>query len=117
VIKIVFVFVCLFLYSCGKNEPQTLTISYKIEETTTATPAYTVTYSTETATQTEGPITSTNWASPSIKKLVGEVATLTLDGGSGIGSFFMRIYVSGVLVKEETMDNPFGPKTISVIVE
>ena len=102
---------------CKKTEPQPYSVSYKIEETTNSTPAYTVSYSTENATQTEGPITLGQWSSPVVKKQPGESVTLTLDGGSGAGSFIMRIYANGALLDEETMDNPYTPKTISVTLQ
>lgn len=115
-----FLFIALFafaFFSCKKDEPQPYNVSYKVTETTTATPAYTVSYSTENATQTEGPITAANWSSPTVKKLPGEIATLTLDGGSGAGSFIMQIFSNGVLLTEATMDNPYSPKTISVTLQ
>ena len=79
--KIIFiVFGAILFFACKKSEPQPYNVSYKIEETTTATPAYTVTYSTENATQTEGPITFANWSSPTVKKMPGELVSLSLEG-------------------------------------
>jgi len=116
--KIIFiVFISVLFFSCKKSDPVPYSVSYKIEETTNSTPAYTVTYSTENATQTEGPITFANWSSPTVKKMLGESVTLSLDGGSGAGSFILRIYANGVLLEEETMDNPYSPKTISVTLQ
>ena len=115
--KIIFILFFAIIFSCKKEEPKSFSVAYKIIETTTAVPAYIVAYTTENATQTEGPITFANWSSPTIKKLEGETVSFTLDGGSGTGSFIMRIYANGVLLEEQTMDNPFGPKTISAIVQ
>ncbi|MEW6467522.1 MAG: hypothetical protein AB1458_01280 [Bacteroidota bacterium] len=110
-----YMLLCAFaLASCKKEDDPPYSIMYRVEEITTSTPAYTVSYAAESATQTEGPIVSNKWSSPSIKKRAGEVASLTLDGGSGTGSFILRIYVNGVPLVEDTMDNPNGPKTISI---
>jgi hypothetical protein len=78
-------------------------------------PSYSVKYSSfSNTTKTEGPITASSWVSPKIddRKSDSQVL-LTLEGGSG-GSYKMFIYVDGRLEKEDRMDDPYGPKTISV---
>jgi hypothetical protein len=102
----------LFLtWSCKKKEP-TAVVIYKVSETTSATPAYTVTYSTENTTKTEGPVTASSWSSTGIEKHNGDHVTFTLDGGTGTGSFNFSISVNGVVTLSDHLDNPNGPKTI-----
>jgi hypothetical protein len=111
---ILFVLLSL-LVSCKKEEP-TAVITYKVSETTTSTPAYTVTYSAENSTKTEGPLTSASWSSPGIKKKNGDHVVFTLDGGTGTGSFNFSIYMNGVLQITDHLDNPNGPGTIELDV-
>ncbi|HEY6163234.1 MAG TPA: hypothetical protein VI112_18545 [Bacteroidia bacterium] len=99
-------------FSCKKKEEPTAVVSYKVSETSSAQPAYTVTYSADNVTKTQGPITSDSWSSSGYEKHNGDHVTFTLDGGTGTGSFTFSIYVNGVMTVTDHLDNPFGPKTI-----
>jgi hypothetical protein len=52
--------------SCKKEEP-TAVVTYKVSETTTSVPAFTVSYSAENSTKTEGPIMASSWSSPGVQ--------------------------------------------------
>ena len=111
---VIFIFSLLtvVMVSCKKEEPSAV-ISYKVSETSSAVPAYTVTYSAEGITKTEGPITTPSWTSSGHTMNNGDQASITLDGGTGTGSFSFSIYKNGILQVNATFDSPFGPKTIT----
>ncbi|HEX8516626.1 MAG TPA: hypothetical protein VF868_10530 [Bacteroidia bacterium] len=100
------------LFGCRKETLHK--VIYKVI-VTAGTPTYSVKYSSaENSTQTAGPLTASKWVSPEINdRKSGNVVSLTLEGGSG-GSYMMYIYVNGRLHAEERMDDPYGPKTLSV---
>jgi hypothetical protein len=111
------IFTVLSFASC-KKEPdpdKQARVTYKVEETSSATPSYTVTFSGEgNASQSEGPITAASWTSPIIRdKERGDFVSFTLESTSGSGSFKMKIFMNGVLWQEEQVDIPFTPKTVS----
>ena len=99
--------------SCKKQEDPSYSVVYKVSVTNTGTPSYTTIYTAANATQTEGPITSFSWTSQTFMKKTGAHVTLTVDGGSGSGTFSFAIYVEGVLQVSDSFDNPNGPKTIT----
>lgn len=105
----------LLLSACKKEEKKHMVI-YKVT-VISGNPAYSVNYSsTKNTTRTEGPITALSWTSPQIDdKRDGSSAFLKLQGGNG-GSYKMFIYVDGYLEREERMDDPYGPKSIEVVI-
>lgn len=112
-------FILLFtlaLISCKKDDPEKQArVTYKVIETSSATPSYTVTYSGESnATRTEGPITADSWTSSTITdKERGDFVSFTVESTSGSGSFKMQIFMNSVLWQEDHVDIPYTPKTIS----
>jgi hypothetical protein len=103
----------IMLGSCKKEEKK-YDVIYKVI-VIGGNPSYSVTYSSAgNSTQTAGPFTDSKWVSPTISdRKAGSTVSLTLKGGSG-GSYNMYIYVNGRLEKEDRMDDPYGPRTISV---
>lgn len=107
-----FIIISLGMQACRKEKPSA-TVVYRVNETSSGTPAYTTAYTADNgATRTEGPITTSSWASPSFIKHNGDHVSLKVDGGTGTGTFTLFIYVNGSLVVTDHFDNPFGPKTI-----
>jgi hypothetical protein len=111
-------FAGIVVLAACKKEPdpeEQARVTYEVVETSSSVPSFTVSYTGEnSATETEGPISSSSWRSETIKdKKRGDFVSFTLDSNSGSGSFKMRIYMNGVLWMEETVDIPFTPKTIS----
>ena len=104
----------LLVFSSCKKEEKKHDVIYKVV-VIGGSPSYSVTYSSSgNTTQTAGPFSASKWVSPTISdRKAGSLVSLTLKGGSG-GSYNMYIYVNGRLEKEDRMDDPYGPRTISV---
>jgi hypothetical protein len=113
---IYFLILSFLFLSCKKAE-KTHKVVYKIE-VIGGHPSYSVKYSSsKNATQTAGPLSDSKWTSPTIDdRETGASVSLTLEGGGG-GSYKMYILVDGYLEKEDRMDDPYGPKTISVTLQ
>jgi hypothetical protein len=104
----------IFLFTSCEKDKKKYVVSYKVIMIS-GNPKYSVSYSSfNNATQSSGPITQNTWTSPAIDdREEGNPVSLTLQGGGG-GAYLMNIYVDGSLAKQERMDDPFGPKTITV---
>jgi hypothetical protein len=104
--------VLLFCISCRKKEEKH-TVVYKVS-VLHGTPSYSVQYSgSNNTTRSEGPMNTSSWTSPVVEdRNEGTVVSLTLQGGSG-GSYQMYIIIDGSVEKEDRMDDPYGPKTIT----
>jgi hypothetical protein len=112
--NIVFILFCsIAFFSCRKEEKKHKVI-YKVA-VISGHPTFTVQYSAENnTTKTAGPLTSSSWLSPKVEdRETGNVVSLTLESKGG-ASYNMYIYVDGYLEQEGRMDDPYGPKTISV---
>jgi hypothetical protein len=112
--SLIYIFCFAFIFSSCKKEEKKHKVIYKVE-VTGGHPAYSLSYSSlNNSTQTVGPTSEAKWLSPTVNdRLTGSSVFLTLQGGSG-GSYKMYIYVDGYLEQEGRMDDPYGPKTISV---
>lgn len=99
--------------SCKKKEQPGAMVTYKISVTNSSNPAYTVIYSADNSTKTEGPVRTASWSSAAFIKHNGDRVTFTVDGGTGSGSFIFAIYVNDVLRISDHFENPNGPKTIA----
>jgi hypothetical protein len=112
--KTCFLFATLlsFCFSCRKKEERH-TVVYKVA-VLHGSPSYSVQYSGDgNSTRSEGPMSSTSWVSSTVDDRKGGTAVaLTLQSGGG-GSYEMYIIIDGVIQKEDRMDDPYGPKTIS----
>jgi hypothetical protein len=110
---LIYIFSLFFVFTSCKKEEKKHKVIYKIT-VIGGSPSYSVKYSSSNnSTATAGPLTSSMWVSPAIEdRKGGSSVFLTLEGGSG-GSYKMYIYVDGYLEKEDRMDDPYGPKTIS----
>jgi hypothetical protein len=107
------ILLAFFFCSCEKQEDPEAAVSYKVIEKSGKPSGYKVIYRDENNTVTEGNLTSTRWTSRLIRMKHGDYATLTVDGGSGTGSFDFSIIVNGTVQANDHFDNPQGPKTIS----
>lgn len=105
----------LFISACKKDEKQHSVI-YKVT-VIAGNPSYSVNYSgNNNSSISQGPFSATTWISPKIADKVNQdVASFTLSSNGG-GSFNMYIYVDGFLENESRMDDPYGPKTLSVTI-
>ncbi|MDF2437440.1 MAG: hypothetical protein K0Q95_1816 [Bacteroidota bacterium] len=112
--KIIYLFATLlfFCVSCKKEEKKH-TVVYKIS-VLSGNPSYSVQYSgSNNTTRSEGPMNSKSWTSSTVEgRKAGTSVALTLQGGSG-GSYQMYIIIDGSVQKEDRMDDPYGPKTIT----
>jgi len=111
---LIYVLCFSFLLPACKKEEKKHKVIYKVE-VTGGHPSYSLSYSSlNNSTQTVGPISDSKWLSPTVNdRVTGNSVFLTLQGGNG-GSYKMYIYVDGFLEQEGRMDDPYGPKTISV---
>jgi hypothetical protein len=112
----IYILLCSLIFISCKKEEKKHSVLYKIV-VTSGHPAYSTSYSaSNNTTKSESSLTSANWTSPQINdKKGGSSVYLTLTGGNG-GSYKMYIYVDGNLEAEDTMYDPYGPKTISADV-
>ena len=106
----------LLLFAGCKKEEKTHTVIYKVI-VIGGHPTYSVQFSSsKNNTVSQGPFSSGTWISEKITdKEGGSTASLTLSGGTG-GSYNMYIYIDGTLQQDGRMDDPYGPRTISVEV-
>ncbi len=105
------IFILIF-GSCNKSKPEAEnTVVYTVVETSTASPEFTVKYSTPQGDKTDGPIKSNSWLSKPLPDFErGDFVSLSIETKSGTGSFLSSVYLNGVLVKEEKMDYPYLKK-------
>ena len=110
-----YIFIFLLIFISCKKEETTHPVIYKVT-VIGGSPSYSVQYSSAKNTSvSQGPFSSDMWISDKIEKTAGSVASLTLNGGTG-GSYKLYIYIDGVLQQDGRMDDPYGPKTISIAV-
>lgn len=104
--------VLLCFFSCKKKEEEKHTVIYKII-VTSGQPTYSLSYSSSNNTTKSESSIKYNWTSPQIDdREAGSSVFLTLNGGNG-GTYKMYIYIDGYLEKEDSMGDPYGPRTIT----
>lgn len=112
--KVIYLFIILSVFAACKKEKDQHSVVYKVTVIAGA-PTYSVHFTSfDGVTTSQGPFTESMWVSSKIDDFeAGDVATMKLEGKNG-GSYKMYVYVDGTLQMEDRMDDPYGPKTISV---
>lgn len=108
---LLFLIFVLFCCSCKKEEKHT--VVYKVN-VLHGNPSYYMQYSSlHNTTKSEGPVTASSWTSPVIDdRKSSSTVSFTMIGGIG-GTYQMFIIVDGSVKKEFSMEDPYGPQTIT----
>lgn len=116
--KLLYIFFLLLLLSSCKKEPETVYVSYKVIETSSNSPTYTVGYSlADGTTKTIGGQTSSNWVSEKVSDVeIGKYISLSVEGNGG-GSYDMYIYVNGRLDSQRDADDSNGKQTLTTQIQ
>jgi hypothetical protein len=109
--------ILVFLASC-KKEPKTVYVSYKVIETSSNTPTYTVSYSmADGTTKSIGGQTGSKWVSEKISDVeIGKYLSVSVEGTGG-GSYEMYIYVNGRLDSQRDADDTNGKQTLTTQIQ
>jgi hypothetical protein len=104
----------LFLFTQCEPEPQELKVSYTVIEVTQEQPAYSITYTSNKARATNTTSSSEDsWSSGTILLEQGEFISLKVECNEPVYNIKLKIYVSGMLWKEEQFANPVPSASVS----
>jgi hypothetical protein len=116
--KLFFLSLAVLLLSSCKKEAKTVYVSYKIVETSSYTPTYTVGYSlADGTTKTIGRQTNSKWVSEKISDVeIGKYLSLSVEGTGG-GTYEMYIYVNGRLDSQRIAGDGYGRQTLTTQIQ
>jgi len=108
------ILISLFFTSCKKEEKK-FSVVFKVVETGSGTPVYTVRYTLPNgSTQSKGGNTQEIWVSEKIDDYKGgQYLTLSVEGSGG-GSYDMYIYINGSLQARRAAGDGFGEQVLGV---
>lgn len=111
--KLILLLLTVICFPFCKKEAKTVFVSYKIVETTSYAPTYTVRYTlADGTTKSLGGLTKSTWVSEKIVDVeTGKYLSLSVEG-SGSGAYQMFIYINGYLVANREADNTNGAQTL-----
>lgn len=104
-------FLPLFFGNCRK--PQELKVTYKVIETSSSNPSYTITYTSDKSGNTNVASSSEqNWSSDVMLLEEGEFISMKTECTAPEFEIKMNIYVNGFLWKTETFSDPVVSKEL-----
>lgn len=116
--KLLYILLVAFFITSCKKEPETVYVSYKVIETSSNSPTYTVGYSlADGTTKTIGGLTGSKWVSEKVSDVeIGKYLSLSVEGNGG-GSYEMYIYVNGRLDSQRVADDSNGKQTLTTQIQ